>query len=579
MRPPWNQAPLMPVAISLAAGIAVYGAVPWWGIAGLLGLMGLMGLMGLIRHIGIMGKLPWVVALAFTLGWILAWVDDVPCPQLPTEEMELRGVVLRVNEGESGRSMLVRGSGMVTHVTTTTFLPPLSVGDSVSVRAKFSQPEYTTFLPDETTLEQYHWRNRVVATAYVTPRHLNRIGRDPSLWAKMAAWRSSLVDRLLLSPLDEGTSRMLAAVLLGDRTHLDPDTQPRYAAAGVVHVLALSGTHVGVLAMIVGAVLLAVFGVKGRRWKAAALIALLWIYAALTGFSPSVTRSVLMASLACGAVMLGRVNSGFNALCLAAIVLLIIDPRSLYDAGAQLSFAAVAGLLLFSAWWWRLEIHSRWIRAAGAAVGVPMAAMAATALLAVWHFHQLPLCFLVSNLLITFLLPWFIGAGVLVLIFDATGGVPVCLSRVTDWLYQGIDHAASLVAGVPEGVVTGLYPSATLLWTIAAVAIVLIIWAVDRRKGWGFATVGACLALLVAVLVEPTVSADDELYTVDRNHRVDILHRHADTLHIYTTARPGDIRDIAHEARFRYQHYLAKRKIKCIIVSPTDTTYFLRMEK
>ncbi|MCD8394660.1 MAG: ComEC/Rec2 family competence protein [Bacteroidales bacterium] len=566
MRPPWNQAPLMPAAISLAAGIVVYGAVPWWGIIWLLGLMGLMGL------IGPMGKLPWVVALAFTLGWTLAWVDDAPLPQLPDGEMELRGVVLKVNEGESGRSMLVRGSGMVVHVTTTTFLPPLAIGDSVSVKAQLATPDYTTYLPDETTLEQYHWRNRVVATAYVTPRNLKRIGRDPSLWAKMAEWRSRLVDRLLLSPLGEGTSQMLVAVLLGDRTHLDPDTQPRYAAAGVAHVLALSGTHVGVLAMIAGTVLLALFGTRGRRWKAVVLIALLWIYAALTGFSPSVTRSVLMASLACGAVVLGRVNSGFNALCLAAIVLLIADPRSLYDAGAQLSFAAVTGLLLFSAWWWRLEIHSRWFRAAGAAVGVPLAAMAATALLAVWHFHQLPLYFLASNLLISLLLLWFIGIGVLALIFDAAGGVPGWLATATDWLYQGIDYAATLVAHVPGGVVTGLYPSATLLWVIAIVLIVLIIWAVDRRKGWGFATLGAGMALILTISFEPIVSADDELYTVERNHRVDIIHRHADTLHIYTSAPPVDLPNITHEARFRYQHYLAKRKIKSIIVAPTDTT-------
>ncbi|MCC8037658.1 MAG: ComEC/Rec2 family competence protein, partial [Bacteroidales bacterium] len=528
MRPPWNQAPLMPVAISLAAGIAVFGLVPWWGIIGFLGFL------GFLSSRNPRSRLPWVIAMAFALGWGIAWVDERPLPHLPLGEMELRGVVLKVNEGESGRSMLVRGQGMVTHVTTTTFLPPLSPGDSVSVQAEFTQPDYTTFLPDESTLEPYHWRHRVVATAYVTPRHLKRLGRDPSLWATMAAWRSHLVDRLLLSPLSPETSKMLAAVLLGDRTHLDPDTQPRYSAAGVAHVLALSGTHVGVLAMIAGTILLALFGGRGRRWKAAGLIALLWFYAALTGFSPSVTRSVLMASLACGAVVLGRVNSGFNALCLAAIVLLLLDPRSLYDAGAQLSFAAVAGLLLFSAWWWRLEIHSRWIRAAGAAVGVPLAAMASTALLAVWHFHQIPLYFLISNLLITLLLPWFIGAGAWVLVMDATGGVPHWLAHATDWLYQGIDHAATLVANLPGGVVSGLYPSATLLWAIAAVVIILIIWAIDRRKGWGIATAGACIALLLAITVEPSVSADDELYTVDRNHRVDIILRHADTLTIYT---------------------------------------------
>lgn len=134
------------------------------------------------------------------------------------------------------------------------------------------------------------------------------------------------------------------ALLTGDRRDIDRDLRDAFSATGTAHVLALSGLHVGVIAL----ALFVLLSWIPNRWVRFALFALvLGLYVVLTGASPSILRASLMATLFLLAYSIGRISHPLNTLGLAGLIILLIDPSSLFDVGFQLSFGAVGGIILF----------------------------------------------------------------------------------------------------------------------------------------------------------------------------------------------------------------------------------------
>ena len=134
------------------------------------------------------------------------------------------------------------------------------------------------------------------------------------------------------------------ALLSGDRSGVSRDLRDSFSATGTAHVLALSGLHVGALALL----LFVFLSWIPQRWVRFALfVACLGAYVLLTGGSPSILRASLMATFFLLAYTIGRISQPLNTLGLAGLVILLLDPLSLFDVGFQLSFAAVGGILLF----------------------------------------------------------------------------------------------------------------------------------------------------------------------------------------------------------------------------------------
>ena len=137
---------------------------------------------------------------------------------------------------------------------------------------------------------------------------------------------------------------ILQGVLLGDRSALGEDVREAFRRAGVAHVLAVSGLHVGLIAA--GAFFaLRVMGC-GRRVTGCLTLLLVWGYAVVTGGSASVVRAATMATTVMGGGLIDREGNALNGLGFAAFVLLAWRPGDLFDVGFQLSFGATAGILL-----------------------------------------------------------------------------------------------------------------------------------------------------------------------------------------------------------------------------------------
>ncbi|RYY43053.1 MAG: ComEC/Rec2 family competence protein, partial [Chitinophagaceae bacterium] len=191
------------------------------------------------------------------------------------------------------------------------------------------------------------------------------------------------------------------ALLIGYKDDLDKDLVQAYTNTGVVHIIAISGLHLG----LIYAVLLWIFNrtpglKKSRHTKAMLLISCLWIFALLTGGSASVLRSAVMFTVIVTGKYYFKQSSVYNSLSTSAFILLCYNPYLLWDVGFQLSYCAVIGIVAFQQFLFRKWYFKNWLtRQLWSMITVTIAAQLAAFPLCLYYFHQFPNLFLFTNIL------------------------------------------------------------------------------------------------------------------------------------------------------------------------------------
>ncbi|MEN2283566.1 ComEC/Rec2 family competence protein [Algoriphagus sp. SE2] len=231
--------------------------------------------------------------------------------------------------------------------------------------------------------------------------------------------RKKIGDILREKIQDPESNQVAQALLLGQKQYLDEDIKKAYSQSGVMHILAVSGLHVGIIYALL-MFLVKPFGLKKLGWKSylALVILIIWAYAMLTGFSPSVVRAATMFSLITLGQMRKRKPSVFNILAFSAMLMVTVNPEVIFDVGFQLSYLAVFGIVLiqpiivnfwlppnkFLEYFWQI-------------IGVSLAAQLATLPLTIFYFHSFPTYFLLGNIFIIPLAFLIMQTGVPLLIF------------------------------------------------------------------------------------------------------------------------------------------------------------------
>lgn len=195
---------------------------------------------------------------------------------------------------------------------------------------------------------------------------------------------------------------IVTALLIGYKEDLDETLMDAYSRTGVIHVIAISGMH---LAMVYGLVLWLLRPLQ--RIRAARFITplltlvALWSFTLLTGAGPSVLRAAVICTSLCLGDLLRAEGQGINSLAASAACLLVYDPLFLWDVGFQLSFTAVAGILAFAQPLYRaVYLPQRWLQYIWQTTSVTLAAQVFTLPVILYHFHQFPNLFLLSNLVV-----------------------------------------------------------------------------------------------------------------------------------------------------------------------------------
>ena len=320
-----------------------------------------------------------------------------------------------------------------------------AMGDLLLVRTRITRPQ--ALFIGEFDYGNYLRLQHNVGVGYVRPGQWQIIGHVPirGLRAYATTVQRKLAQRYSDAGLHGQPLALISAITLGERDALDSDLRQSFAAAGAAHVLAVSGLHTGIIYIVVVS-LLTCFGLWRplyeqrirRALLSSCIIAVMWAYAFITGLSPSVMRAALMLTIIQVGWICRRQSLSFNTLAAAACICLWIDPLSLFSVSFQLSFAAVAGILLFvphfnSVW----RVHSKFARFMRDLVTVSAAATIGTLPVSLYYFSQVARFFLLTNLVVLPAAYVLVISGLLVLALAHTPvGVwlAIVLQHLGDWV-------------------------------------------------------------------------------------------------------------------------------------------------
>jgi competence protein ComEC len=291
--------------------------------------------------------------------------------------------------------------------------------------------------------------------------------------------RNQLVNTLSDKGLGQQELAVVSAMTIGDKSLIDKDLKNDYSRSGASHVLALSGLHLGIIYF--------VFSFMTARWRRryhhwsrpvseGLILITMWSYVVLVGMSPSVVRAAIMMTVYSLLSLQNRNRSSLNALAFTAIIMLVADPMILFNISFQLSFVAVAFILLYQGriyslipssthpivkWCWRF-------------LSVSLAAQLGVAPLTAYYFHQIPSYFLLSSLVVMVFTPLIIY---LSLLFFLLMWLPVVQSWLVvplSWLVHIQNTCLQGVSSLPGS--TFVTPS---LHPLQVCLIYIIIFAVD----------------------------------------------------------------------------------------------------
>ncbi len=254
---------------------------------------------------------------------------------------------------------------------------------------------------------------------------------------------------------------ILAALTLGYRNDLEASTKQAFSRAGVMHVMALSGFNVAIIAMALGYVLL-IFdrSVAGKVFKTVIIILFVWLFAFVTGLSPSVTRAAVMISFVLTGNLLKRHINTYNILFASAFFLLAFSPALLADVSFQLSFSAVLGILVYHPIIYRfLFFKNKLADRIWRLFTVSCSAQLSTLPFTLYYFHQFPVYFWLTNL---YVIPWvslIIIFAAVFLIVSAIHPLALIVGKILAVLLGGLYGAVAFTEMLPAALLENIHIS------------------------------------------------------------------------------------------------------------------------
>lgn len=301
--------------------------------------------------------------------------------------------------------------------------------------------------------------------------HVSRLDRSMTCFSEQ---RAKLLDRLSKSGVDGSVYAVVAAMALGDKSQLTNDLKNTYAVTGASHILALSGLHLGIIYTLLALLL-------DRRWWQVAsqvvIIVCIWLYVFLVGMSASVVRSAVMLTVYALLSLGHRDKMSVNTLAFAAIVMLLFNPKSLFDVGFQLSFLAVLAILLFyplfeGVWSQSFLMGHRVFKWLWAILTVSCAAQMGVAPLIAYYFGRFSNYFLLTNLLV-------VPAATLILYLSLVVLLIPSLAYLLVYIVDTLNHLLSWIATFPGASIEGLHP--TLLQVSMIYVIIMAVYLLLKR--------------------------------------------------------------------------------------------------
>ena len=271
---------------------------------------------------------------------------------------------------------------------------------------------------------------------------------EKSIYYYSAVFRDRVIANLKNSGFNQKELAVVSALILGQRQDLDPTVLQNYQFAGAVHILSVSGLHVGFVLLFLNYFLNFLPNTsRFRIFKTVLIIFVLWSFALVAGFSPSVVRSVTMFSFVAIGMFMRRKTYIFYTFYCSIFLILLFEPSFLFDVGFQLSYMA-----LFFILWLQPEFEKLWqpkfkvVNYFWQVLTITFAAQLGTMPLSLYYFHQFPGLFFVTNLLIMFLITVIMGVGLFVVLIAFCTEIPTFISKILEKLIWLLNYIVEQIA-------------------------------------------------------------------------------------------------------------------------------------
>jgi competence protein ComEC len=301
---------------------------------------------------------------------------------------------------------------------------------------------------------------------------------EKDIWYYAAQIRNTIITNLTKDGFNSTELNVAVALILGQQQDIDPEISKDYQYAGAVHILSVSGLHIGFLLLFVTFILKPIPNTKkGSLLKLVIILCSLWLFGILAGLAPSVVRSVTMFSFVAIGQHLRRSVNIYHTLLVSILLILLVQPGFLFDVGFQLSYLALFFILWFhpllSKIWTPKNKISKYI---WDILSVSFAAQIGTLPLSLYYFHQFPGLFFITNLVIIPLTGFIMGIGVLVMVLAYFESSPIFLSKALEWSLFIIDKIIHTIASLEQFIIKDIPFTLAFLLSSYAIVFSAIFW-------------------------------------------------------------------------------------------------------
>ena len=419
---------------------------------------------------------------------------------------------------------------------------PLKVDDILVVTTAL-KPIQTPLNPHQFNYNRYLKNHGIARQIYLDSSNYKAVVSQPtSVYGYADALRIKINESLKESGFTPSTIQMINALLLGQKQDIDPNIYNNYINVGTVHILAVSGLHVGIILWILTWLFKPLLYFKyGRYLRVSLILLLLWSFAFVTGLSPSVSRAVTMFSLLSIAQHLRRETNIINTVVTSGLLLILINPYIIFDVGFQLSYTAVLSIVAFqppicSLWQPNIQLlNYLW-----QIFGVTLAAQLGVAPLSLFYFHQFPGLFFVSNLVVVPVVGLILGFGLCVIALSLLNSIPEFLVHSFEKLISTLNQFIAWVAQFESFLFRDIrFDFAQVIMTY--IIFIALYWA-HRTKQWSWMTL--CLFTIIGFQAHqlfrilkpnnyPFIVFNKSRHSIigqQKDHKLLLYHSMADTL-------------------------------------------------
>jgi len=408
---------------------------------------------------------------------------------------------------DSNKSFLSKGKSWVYFSKDSNALN-LNYGDVVLLKNNLSLIEPPKN-PDQFNLKKFLAYHNIYHQAYFESEDWERTGiqEQNAFYAtiynirnKVLSWLKAHIDR-------EKEFGVAAALLVGYKAAINDKLRQSYASTGAMHVLAVSGLHVGILYLLLSR-FLSSFGKLGLpEWgQAIVIIGFLWFYAFLTGLSPSVFRAATMFTFVTIGQNMKRITNIYGSIITSLFVLLLINPFLITQVGFQLSYAAVIGIVFLQPKIYSLIPEPRfWLpRQLWSLTAVSLAAQIATFPLGIFYFNQFPTYFFISNLMVIPAAATILYTGIAFILIQALGLLMIgnLLGQLLNLILWCLNQMIFRVENLPNSLIEGLYLTTPQLALLYGFIFTLVFSLAFRQKRLLFAGLICFISLWSLIAIE-----------------------------------------------------------------------------